>query len=463
MLHSALSIISKPTVALLLLATFVPSLGLSQEFAAEETVAGTEAAPSGVSPEVAYILNSLLFLFCGVLVMFMSAGFAMLEAGMVRYHNVGSIVLKNMALYAIATLMFYFMGYELMYNEVDGGFIGQWAWWVADDSEAIAGNFGAVSYAKGADWFFQVVFVATTASIISGAVAERMKIWTFFVFIVFMTGLLYPIVGAWKWGGGWLEELGFQDFAGSSLVHSVGGWASLVAIAILGPRVGRFDEKGNPVAILPSNIVLVCLGVFILWMGWFGFNGGSQLSLSSGADAIAISNIFINTNMAAAAGVVIVMILSQIRNGKIDVYMALNGALAGLVSITADPLNPSLWQAIIIGAVGGTIIMATTPLLEKMRLDDVVGAVPVHLCCGIWGTMIVPWTNEDATVLNQLIGVMAIAGFMIVTSAIIWTILKRTMGLRVHADHEKDGLDLLELGISGLPYLMGGLHKAKHD
>lgn len=404
-----------------------------------------------VSSETAFVFNSLLFLVMGMVVMFMAAGFAMLEAGMVRETSVATIILKNISLYSVAGLMFFAVGYNVMYDGVDGGYLGNPSVWGADDSAALNGDFSA-GYAASSDWFFQMVFVATTVSIVSGAVAERMKIWPFLAFAAFLSGIFYPITGAWKWGGGWLDELGFQDFAGSTLVHSVGGWAALVGIAVLGPRLGRFNKDGKPNAMLPSSVALAGLGVFVLWLGWFGFNGGSQLAIGSGADAIAVANIFANTNVAAAAGVISALLISHFRYGKIDVYMTLNGALAGLVSITAEPLTPSLGEAAFIGAVGGVIVVLTTPLLEKLKLDDVVGAVPVHLFCGIWGTLIVPLTNADATFSAQLTGVVAIGGFTILASLFGWYALKAIMGLRLDPKEEEKGLDMAELGISGNPY-----------
>lgn len=402
--------------------------------------------------ETAFIFNTFLFLFAGVLVMFMAAGFSMLEAGMVTHRSVASIILKNICLYSVAGLMYFLVGYNLMYSGVDGGYLGSFSLWSADDSAAQAGDFSG-GYAASSDWFFQMVFVATTISIVSGAVAERMKIWSFLMFAVLLTGFFYPITGAWKWGGGWLDAMGFQDFAGSTIVHSVGGWAALIGIAILGPRQGRFDESGRPVAMLPSSITLVGLGVFILWLGWFGFNGGSQLAMGTAGDAIAVANIFANTNTAAAAGVIAALVLSQLLFKRIDAYMTLNGALGGLVAITAEPLMPGLLQAALIGAVGGVIVVLSTRMLEKMKLDDVVGAVPVHLFCGIWGTMIVPLTNPDASYGTQLIGILAIGAFTVVASAIAWTVIRlMTGGLRLKADEEARGLDIAELGISGYPY-----------
>lgn len=429
-----------------IIGVLICSLGLvSPAMAAEVSVAPP------VNPEVAFILNTLLFLFCGVLVMFMAAGFAMLEAGMVRSSSVATIILKNISLYSVAGLMFVICGYNLMYNGVDGGYFGTLSLWDADDSAAISGDFSA-GYAASADWFFQMVFVATTVSIVSGAVAERMKIWPFLIFAAVMAGLIYPISGSWKWGAGWLDAMGFQDFAGSTLVHSVGGWAALAGIIILGPRMGRFDKNGKPVAMLPSSVALVGLGVMVLWFGWFGFNGGSQLALGSAIDAIAVSDIFANTNTAAAAGVMTALLISYALYKRIDVYMTLNGALGGLVSITAEPLTPSLVEAAFIGGVGGIIVVYAGVLLEKAKLDDVVGAVPVHLCCGIWGTMIVPFTNLDASYIIQLTGIASVGIFVLIVSFVAWYALNAIMGLRLESKEESKGLDIAELGIHGYPY-----------
>ena len=297
-----------------------------------------------------------------------------------------------------------------------------------------------------------MVFVATTASIISGTLAERVRIPPFLMFIVVLTGILYPITGAWHWGGGWLSEMGFSDFAGSTLVHSVGGWAALTGAIILGPRAGRFDEQGQPVHIQPSAISLVGLGTFILWMGWFGFNGGSQLAMATASDVVAIANIFANTNVAAAAGVVSAMAFSKLRFGRIDVYQMLNGALAGLVAITAEPLTPALWQAALIGVAAGALLVFTETLMLKFKIDDVVGAVPVHLFCGIFGTLVAAWTNEEVSMVTQLIGVVSIGVFIVVTSAILWAILKGVMGLRLSDEHQQKGADMSELGIHAYPY-----------
>lgn len=406
-----------------------------------------------VSPETAYVFNTFLFLVCGFLVMFMAAGFAMLESGMVRSKNVATICLKNISLFAIAGLMYWLVGYNLMYGIAEGGYIGElFSVWSADDS-AIGGEAPDFSggYASGSDWYFQMVFCATTASIVSGTIAERMKLWPFLIFTLFLTGFIYPIVGSWEWGTGWLDAMGFSDFAGSTLVHSTGGWAALAGAIILGARAGKYGPNGEVNPIPGSNMPLATLGTFILWLGWFGFNGGSQLALGSGADAAAISNIFINTNMAAAAGVVAAMVASNALYGKIDLTMALNGAIGGLVSITAEPLTPSIPAAAFIGAVGGVLVVLAVPLLDKFKVDDVVGAIPAHLVCGIWGTLIVPLTNSDATYTVQAIGVVSVGIFTMIASGIIWSILKAAMGIRVDEDGEMLGLDKEELGIEAYP------------
>ena len=406
-----------------------------------------------VSPETAYVFNTFLFLVCGFLVMFMAAGFAMLESGMVRSKNVATICLKNISLFAIAGLMYWLVGYNLMYGIAEGGYIGElFSVWSADDS-AIGGEAPDFSggYASGADWYFQMVFCATTASIVSGTIAERMKLWPFLIFTLFLTGFIYPIVGSWEWGTGWLDAMGFSDFAGSTLVHSTGGWAALAGAVILGARAGKYGPNGEVNPIPGSNMPLATLGTFILWLGWFGFNGGSQLALGSGADAAAISNIFINTNMAAAAGVVAAMVASNLLYGKIDLTMALNGAIGGLVSITAEPLTPSIPAAAFIGAVGGVLVVLAVPLLDKFKVDDVVGAIPAHLVCGIWGTLIVPLTNSDASYSVQAIGVVSVGIFTLVASGIIWSILKAVIGIRVDEDGEMLGLDKEELGIEAYP------------
>jgi Amt family ammonium transporter len=385
--------------------------------------------------------------------MFMAAGFTMLESGMVRSKNAATICVKNISLFSIAGLMYWLVGYNLMYGIEEGGYIGElFSVWSADDS-AITGEAPDFSggYASGSDWYFQMVFCATTASIVSGTIAERMKLWPFLIFTLFLTGFIYPIVGSWEWGTGWLDAMGFSDFAGSTLVHSTGGWAALAGAIILGARAGKYGPNGEVNPIPGSSMPLATLGTFILWLGWFGFNGGSQLALGSGADAAAISNIFINTNMAAAAGVVAAMVASNLLYGKIDLTMCLNGAIGGLVSITAEPLTPSIPAAAFIGAVGGVLVVLAVPLLDKFKVDDVVGAIPAHLVCGIWGTLVVPLTNSDATYSVQAIGVVSVGIFTMVASGIIWSILKAVMGIRVDEDGEMLGLDKEELGIEAYP------------
>ena len=419
-------------------------------FAQEATEAA--AAPEfATAAETAFIFNTLLFLIGGFLVMWMAAGFAMLEAGLVRSKNVSMQCLKNIALYSIAGLMFWIIGYSLMYTNVNGGYFGTpmpYSW--PDAGSANEGDYSVAS-----DWFFQMVFCATTASIVSGTLAERIKLWPFLIFTAILTGVLYPITGSWQWGAGWLSEAGFSDFAGSTLVHSVGGWAALAGALLVGARAGKYEGgKINPM--VGSSIPLATLGTFILWLGWFGFNGASQLAMGTIADVTDVSRIFANTNLAAAAGVVATTILLQILYKKVDVTMVLNGALAGLVSITAEPLAPAVWQALLIGAVGGAIVVFTVPLLDKLKIDDVVGAIPVHLFAGIWGTLIVPFSNADTSYSTQLVGIVAYGVFTLVVSFVVWFILKAIMGIRVSAEDEMIGLDKAETGVEAYPEFSRG-------
>ncbi|PCI05651.1 MAG: ammonium transporter [Hyphomicrobiales bacterium] len=419
-------------------------IGQAQDVTLESLKAALDAQKS----EAAFVSNTLLFLMGGFLVMFMAAGFAMLEAGLVRSKNVSMQCLKNIALYSIAGIMYWCVGYALMYTDVDlhGGYIGSFMpyLWPA------AGAVNEGDYSVASDWFFQMVFCATTASIVSGTIAERIKLWPFLFFVVILTGFIYPIAGSWKWGAGWLQEAGFQDFAGSTLVHSVGGWAALTGALILGSRKGKYvDGKTFPMP--GSSIPLATLGTFILWLGWFGFNGGSQLAFGDNANASDVSRIFVNTNLAAAGGVIVAMILMQFLYKKVDVTMALNGALAGLVSITAEPLTPGPLMAIIIGGIGGVIVVFAVPMLDKFKIDDVVGAIPVHLLAGIWGTFAVPLTNGDANFGTQLMGIGAYAAFTIVASAAVWMILKVTIGIRVSEEDEAIGLDKAEIGVEAYP------------
>jgi Amt family ammonium transporter len=402
--------------------------------------------------ETVYVFNTLLFLMCGFLVMFMAAGFAMLESGMVRAKNVGTICVKNISLYSVAGIMFYLVGYNLLYGIDEGGYLGSFGIWGGDDSALTAETPDySGGYSTGADWYFQMVFVATAASIVSGTVAERIKLWPFLGFVVLLTAFIYPIQASWVWGGGWLSAAGFSDFAGSTLVHSVGGWAALVGAILLGARAGKYGADGSVTPIPGSSMPLATLGTFILWLGWFGFNGGSQLALGSGIDAAAVADIFINTNMAAAAGVVASMIATQLLYGKVDLTMALNGAIGGLVSITAEPLAPSIGQALFIGAIGGILVVLAVPLLDKIKIDDVVGAIPAHLVCGIWGTMIVPLSNTGTAYGTQFLGVVSIGVFAIIASTIGWMLLKLTVGIRVSEEDELTGLDKSELGIEAYP------------
>jgi Amt family ammonium transporter len=407
-------------------------------------------AKAEVDGEIQYIFNTLSFMFHGVLVFWMAAGFAMLETGLVRSKNTTMQLLKNISLFSVAAIMYFLVGYNLMYDGVDAGFMGSISLWGQPAAEA-DGPFEAGGYAAASDWFFQMVFVAATASIVSGTLAERIKLWPFLIFVVVLTGFIYPIQGAWQWGGGWLSEMGFSDFAGSTIVHSVGGWAALAGAIILGPRLGKYTAEGKVNAMPGANLPLATLGTFVLWMGWFGFNGGSQLALGTGADAIAISNIYINTNTAAAGGVIAAMILSQIMFKKVDLTMALNGALAGLVSITAAPDTPTLLSALAIGSVGGELVVIFVPLLDKLKIDDVVGAISVHLVAGIWGTLAVPLTNDGASFVTQAIGIVSIGAFVFIASAVVWMILKVTIGIRVDEEAEQVGLDRAELAMEAYP------------
>ena len=401
------------------------------------------AAETTVSAEVGFIFNTFLFLVCGFLVMFMAAGFAMLESGMVTSKSVSVICAKNIGLYSIAGIMFWLVGYNLAYGIPEGGYIGKFLPW-SDSSKLETG------YSAGSDWYFQMVFCATTVSIVSGTLAERIKLWPFFLFAAILTGFIYPIQMGWQWGGGWLAARGFSDFAGSTLVHSAGGAAALAGAIILGPRLGRFTKKGDPAPVKPfaaSSIPLVTLGVFVLWLGWFGFNGGSQLAMGSFTDAVAVSKIFINTNLAACGGVLAAAILTRLMLGKTDVIQMLNGAIGGLVAITAEPLMPSPLAAILIGAVGGIIVVFGTKLLFSYKIDDVVGAIPAHLFAGIWGTLAVPITNSSANFGTQLLGVISINVFVFILAFVIWSIMKNTVGIRLSKEAELKGTDVSETGV----------------
>ena len=400
-------------------------------------------AATTVSAEVGFIFNTFLFLVCGFLVMFMAAGFAMLEAGSVTSKSVSVICAKNIGLFSIAGMMFWLFGYNLAYGIPEGGYIGKFLPW-SDASKIETG------YSDASDWYFQMVFCATTVSIVSGTLAERIKLWPFLLFAAILSGIIYPIVMGWKWGGGWLAAANFQDFAGSTLVHSTGGAAALAGAFLLGPRLGRFTKKGEPAPMKPfaaSSIPLVTIGVFILWLGWFGFNGGSQLAIGTGADAIAVAKIFMNTFLAGAGGVMAAATMTRLHFGKTDVIQMLNGCIGGLVAITAEPLMPSPFAAILIGAVGGVIVVFGTKLLFSLRIDDVVGAVPAHLFAGIWGTLAVPITNPDASFGTQLLGVVSINVFVFIVSFIVWSIMKATIGIRLSKEGELKGTDVTETGV----------------
>ena len=418
------------------------------------TVAVSATASAEVSAETAFIFNTLSFLIHGFLVMWMAAGFCMLEAGLVRSKNTTMQCSKNIGLYSIAGIMFWLLGYNLMYSGVDGGWVGSPSPWAAADPAITADGFKANDanvYAAGSDWFFQMVFVAAAGSIVSGTVAERIKVFSFFIFIIVLTGIIYPIQGSWTWGGGWLSEKGFTDFAGSTIVHSVGGWAALTGAVIIGARKGKYSNDGQIMPMPGANLPLATLGTFILWLGWFGFNGGSQLAMGSAADAVAISAIYINTNLAAAGGVIGAILLNQVLYKKLDLTMALNGALGGLVAITAEPLAPTPGLAILIGGIGGFIIVLTVPLLDKMKIDDVVGAIPVHLFCGIWGTLAVVISNAESSLITQIIGIISIGLFVIVMSSVTWFIIKIIFGLRPTEEEELIGLDKTECGMDAYP------------
>ena len=434
------------TVSLAALLLAVPQLATAQE-----------ADVTPLNADIGFIFTTFMFLVSGFLVFFMAAGFAMLEAGLVRGKNVAMQLTKNMALFSLASLFFYILGYNLMYpgdgwtiQNVVGAFSV-----TALEPVGLEGVEADLTYASvGSDFFFQLMFCAATASIVSGALAERIKLWPFLAFVIVLVAVIYPIQASWKWGGGFLDAMGFQDFAGSTVVHSVGGWAALTGAIILGPRLGKYkDGKVNPMP--GSNLALATLGTFILWLGWFGFNGGSQLYMDTSGNVADISRIFSNTNTAAAAGAVAALILSQLLYKKPDLTMILNGALAGLVSITAEPLTPSLVSATLIGAVGGVIVVFAVPLLDRLKIDDVVGAIPVHLFAGIWGTLAVCFTNSAASFSVQLTSIIIVGAFVTVASAVVWMVLKAMFGLRVSEEAEITGLDRSELGMEAYPEFSG--------
>lgn len=395
--------------------------------------------------QLAYAVDTFYFLVMGAMVMFMAPGFAMLEAGMVRSKNTSEILTKNVALFSIACIMYLVIGYNIMYGG-EGLFLG--AENTVDDVLASGGD---TYYSARSDFFFQVVFVATAMSIISGAVAERMKLWSFLLFAVVMTGFIYPLQGSWSWGGGFLSEAGFVDFAGSGIVHMCGAAAALAGVILLGPRSGKYGPNGEITPIPGSNMPLATLGMFILWFGWFGFNGGSELKLSNIDEANAVAQVFVNTNMAAAGGLVAALILATVIFGKADLTMALNGALAGLVSITAEPLSGTNLESMLIGAVGGVLVVLSIVGLDKIKIDDPVGAISVHGTCGIWGLMAVLITSDDATLTGQLTGLGAIFGFTFVAALVAWFVIKLVIGIRLSEEDELVGADKAEIGIVAYP------------
>ncbi|MDX8346637.1 ammonium transporter [Cognatiyoonia sp. IB215446] len=425
--------------------TLLPTFALAQD-----------AAP-GFDEIGPYIMTTLLFLVGGFLVFWMAAGFAMLEAGLVRSKNVTTQLTKNIALYSLSAIMYWLVGFNLMYPG-DAWIVPGWFGTFAPTSlepVGLAAGDAALDYASVAsDFFFQLMFCATTASIVSGTLAERIKLWPFLIFVVILTGLIYPIGASWQWGGGWLSEMGFYDFAGSTVVHAAGGFAALAGAIILGARIGKYKD-GQVIPMPGSNLALATLGTFILWLGWFGFNGGSQLAAGTVGDITDVGRIFANTNMAAASGAIAALIMTNVMYRKPDLTMVLNGALAGLVSITASPLEPSLFGALWIGAVGGIIVVFAVPFLDKLKIDDVVGAISVHMIAGFWGTIVVP-VYADASFVTQFIGFIAIGGFTFVVSLVVWIILKGVMGIRVSEQAELDGLDVSELGMEAYPEFAKG-------
>lgn len=416
---------------------------------------------TGNVTQLAYALDTFYFLVSGALVMWMAAGFAMLEAGLVRAKNTAEILTKNIALFAIASIMYMVMGYNIMYP---GEAVNSWwpgiSFLLGGDNavaDVLAGGDDAPYYSGMSDFFFQVVFVATAMSIVSGSVAERMKLWAFLLFAVVMTGFIYPLQGFWKWGGGFLDELGFLDFAGSGVVHMTGAAAALAGVLLLGPRLGKYGKDGSVFAIPGANLPLATLGTFILWLGWFGFNGGSELKVSDVAEANAVSLVFVNTNMAAAGGVIAALLTSRLWFGKGDLTMALNGALAGLVAITAEPLAPTPLLATLIGVIGGVLVVISIVTLDKaFKIDDPVGAISVHGVVGIWGLLAVTLSNPDATLTAQLIGIGTIFAWVFGASLVTWGVIKAIVGIRVSEEEEMMGVDKVECGLEAYPEFTSG-------
>ncbi|MCU7906193.1 MAG: ammonium transporter [Candidatus Thiodiazotropha sp. (ex Epidulcina cf. delphinae)] len=409
--------------------------------------------------QLSYALDTFYFLVSGALVMWMAAGFAMLEAGLVRAKNTAEILTKNIALFAIACIMYMVMGYNIMYAGDGNGYIPalDLGFMFGGDNavdDVLASN-GDIYYSGMSDFFFQVVFVATAMSIVSGAVAERMKLWAFLMFAVVMTGVIYPLQGYWKWGGGFLDAAGFSDFAGSGVVHLCGASAALAGVILLGARKGKYMSDGRVNAIPGANMPLATLGTFILWLGWFGFNGGSKLMISNIDEANAVAAVFVNTNAAAAGGVVAALLTARALFGKADLTMTLNGALAGLVAITAEPLAPTPLWATLVGAIGGILVVLSILTMDKLKVDDPVGAISVHGVVGMWGLIAVPFSNADADFAAQLLGLGVIFAWTFIASFIVWLILKVVMGIRVSEEEEYQGVDLGECGLEAYPEFTG--------
>ncbi len=404
--------------------------------------------------QLKYALDTFYFLVCGALVMWMAAGFAMLEAGLVRAKNTTEILTKNISLYAIACTLYLLCGYYIMYSSDAGGILPNLGGLIGGENTVdavLAGGDDAPYYSSRSDFFFQVVFVATAMSIVSGAVAERMKLWAFLAFAVVMTGFIYPVEGYWTWGGGFLSEAGFSDFAGSGIVHMAGASAALAGVLVLGARKGKYGKNGEINAIPGANLPLATLGTFILWLGWFGFNGGSELKLSDVGEANAVAQVFVNTNAAAAGGVIAALITARLWFKKADLTMALNGALAGLVAITAEPLAPTALASTLIGAIGGIVVVFSIVTLDKVKIDDPVGAISVHGVVGIWGLLAVPFNNAEATFGAQLLGIVSIFTWVFLASLVVWLVLKAVMGVRVSEEEEYEGVDIAECGMEAYP------------
>jgi Amt family ammonium transporter len=453
---SNLSKFARPALGALTFTALMALPAFGQDAPAPD--AAETAVASGVSQETQYILNSFLMLVGGFLVFWMAAGFTMLEAGFVRSKNVSMQLLKNITMYSVACIAYYLIGYLIMYPGdawMVNGILGAVGIAVLEPV-GLTADAADLTYATvSSDFFFQVMFCATAASIVSGTVAERIKLWPFLLFVLVLTALIYPIQASWKWGGGFLDQMGFLDFAGSTVVHSVGGWAALAGAIVIGARKGKYNADGSVNALPGSNMALATLGMFILWFGWYGFNGASQLAMGTVGDIADVGRVMANTNAGAVGGALAAAALTHFIYKKVDLTFVINGALAGLVSVTAEPLTPGLGTASLIGAVGGVIVVLTVPLLDKFKIDDVVGAIPVHLFAGIWGTIAVVITNPDASLSVQLISIVTVGVFTFVASFLVWILVKAVMGLRPTEEDELLGLDKAEVGVEAYPEFSG--------